>query len=281
MSTLRTRQVRFDFSQAPLHWLPGDAQLTHTFNAFHLLLPAGERWFIEVFKEALPHVKDAALRQRTKAFMGQEETHARAHEAVHERLREQGLDPAALMAELDAFFEKVLAPRPFGQALPKSAWLLHRVSLVAAIEHMTCVLSTWLWANTERLAVRMSDEQMLTCLKWHAAEELEHRRIAFEVFRALGGRGWHRTVAMAEAFPLLTYALARGTSALMREDPTGPGAARWGRFFQHGAQGELPRLSALLRSASRYLQPGHDPHDEGEQWPAARAFLATYPGFSR
>ena len=92
------RRVRFDWAGTPLHWVPGDAQTTHTANVLHLLLPAGEQWFVHLYRQALPLVTDARLRDEVKGFMGQE---ARAGGrgrpgrglAGEVRLREPGAGP--------------------------------------------------------------------------------------------------------------------------------------------------------------------------------------------
>lgn len=60
------RKVRFDWSNTPLHWVPGDPLSTHAMNVLHLLLPAGERWFIQVVNEAEPLVDDAELKAAIK-----------------------------------------------------------------------------------------------------------------------------------------------------------------------------------------------------------------------
>lgn len=57
------RRVSFDWKSTPLHWIPDEPTATHVINVLHLLLPAGERWFVKVFKEGLPLVTDPALRR--------------------------------------------------------------------------------------------------------------------------------------------------------------------------------------------------------------------------
>lgn len=66
------RRVAFDFSDTPLHWITDEPTATHVINVLHLLLPAGERWFVKVIKEAAPLVTDARLRSEVHGFMGQE-----------------------------------------------------------------------------------------------------------------------------------------------------------------------------------------------------------------
>lgn len=43
---LKARKVSFSWEDTPLHWVPGDPFAAHTINVLHLLLPAGERWFV-------------------------------------------------------------------------------------------------------------------------------------------------------------------------------------------------------------------------------------------
>jgi predicted metal-dependent hydrolase len=76
------RKARFDWSNTPLHWVPGDPFTTHMLNVFHLLLPASERWFIQAITEAEPLVDDADLQAAIKPFIQQEAWHAGAHQMV-------------------------------------------------------------------------------------------------------------------------------------------------------------------------------------------------------
>lgn len=79
---LRPRNVSFGWEDTPLHWLPGEPFAGHMINVLHLLLPAGERWFVHVYKQVLPHIKDEQLRADVVGFIGQEAMHATAHDDV-------------------------------------------------------------------------------------------------------------------------------------------------------------------------------------------------------
>ncbi len=78
----RPRRVRFGYDGTADHWVPGDPHTTHVINVLHLLLPAGERWFGQVYRKALPLIDDPDLARDVKAFIGQEATHARKHRSV-------------------------------------------------------------------------------------------------------------------------------------------------------------------------------------------------------
>src|SRR5919201_4750514 len=89
---LKARKVSFSWDGTPLHWVPEDPFPTHTINVLHLLLPAGERWFVHVYKQVLPYIRDERLREDVIGFIGQEAMHARAHSGVLDHLKDQGLD---------------------------------------------------------------------------------------------------------------------------------------------------------------------------------------------
>ncbi|MEU1384522.1 MULTISPECIES: metal-dependent hydrolase [unclassified Nonomuraea] len=113
--------------------LPGDPTSTHALNALHLLLPAGERWFVHVFKQVLPLIADEGLKERVKGFMGQEGTHAVAHQRVLDHLKGQGLDPAPYVDNVEWLFGRLLGD---GTAPPsaRASWLRERLAMIAAIE---------------------------------------------------------------------------------------------------------------------------------------------------
>lgn len=106
------RRVSFDWSRTPLHWIPGEPTATHVINVLHLLLPAGERWFVKVLKEGLPLVSDPELRADVKGFMGQEATHSVQHTHVLDHLAAQRLDAAGFTKYVDFLFERLLGERP-------------------------------------------------------------------------------------------------------------------------------------------------------------------------
>ena len=83
----------------------------------HLLLPAGERWFVHVYKQVLPLITDERLREDVIGFIGQEAMHSAAHDDVLPHL-----GPASTRRrtprQVDWLFEKLLGDRtlPPGRA---------------------------------------------------------------------------------------------------------------------------------------------------------------------
>jgi ferredoxin len=124
---LKARKVSFSWEDTPLHWVPGEPFATHTMNVPHLLLPAGERWFVHVYKQVLPHIRDERLRADVIGFIGQEAMHSQAHDEVLPHLRELGLDPTPYTAQVDWFSEKLLGDRTLPPGRARKWWLMETV----------------------------------------------------------------------------------------------------------------------------------------------------------
>ena len=110
---IQPRKVHFDFSDSPLHWIPGHPVASDMVGILNVVLPAAERWFVAVYNEVLPLVKDPKLAEDMRGFMGQEAIHADVHEqALHEFMEERGFDPSK--ADVDALISLIgHAPRRY------------------------------------------------------------------------------------------------------------------------------------------------------------------------
>lgn len=280
MTGITARRVRFDWADTPLHWVPGDPQTTHTVNVLHLLLPAGERWFCRVFREALPLVTDDTLRSDVKGFIGQESVHARAHDGVLDWLHDEGLDARPFTRRVEWMFEVLLGDRPYGigptgPAFVRRAWLRRRLAIIAAIEHFTAVMGGWILA-AEPLDRAGADPTMMDLLRWHGAEEVEHRSVAFDLATHLGVSRAGRVVAMLLSFVTMSVLWIGGVVYFMRHDPLRPGPTTWAEFRRAGRQGRLPRFVTMLAAVPRFLAPGFHPSREGST-EVALAYLASSP----
>ena len=276
-TALKARNVAFDWSRTPLHWVPGDPSTTHTINVLHLLLPAGERWFVHVYKQALPLIRDEQLRADVIGFIGQESVHSQAHDDVLPQLRRLGLDPTPYTAQVDWLFEKLLGDRTLPPGKAQRWWLLERVALIAAIEHYTAFLGDWV-LNADALDERGADPTMLDLLRWHGAEEVEHRSVAFDLFMHLDGNYRRRVRTWGIAFSALVFLWQRGLRFFMENDPTLlNGKASIREFHRAGRAGVLPTTGAVLKSIPSYLSRDYHPSQECSTAQALE-YLARSPG---
>ncbi|WP_433336017.1 metal-dependent hydrolase [Spirillospora sp. CA-294931] len=271
------RRVKFDWDDTPLHWIPGEPVATHFINVLHLLLPAGERWFVHVYKQALPLIRDdERLLKEVKGFMGQEAVHAYSHQGVLDRqMRANGLDPRPLTLRIEWLFTHLLGDRP-PIPLSRREWMKVRVGIIAGIEHYTAVLGQWV-LDARELDEAGADPTMMDLLRWHGAEEVEHRSVAFDVYQRITGRYWTRFISFFLGVLAMPLAVYLGAVFLCRADPTLSGVRPRIRDYRRAVRrGLFPSNRFMVAAARSYLR--RDYHPSGEcSTQKALDYLATSP----
>lgn len=286
------RKVKFDLTETPLHWIPNDPFATHLINGIHMLLPAGEFWFCRVYNKALPLITDPQLREDVTGFIRQEAIHARVHEGGQRYLQAHNLDTTDYVARADLVFGKLLSDAPLGlpalqvRAIEKH-WLVLRVGLIAAIEHFTGMLGQWCMDNK---TWDKADPVMADLFRWHLAEEVEHRNVAFDLFQHLCktqlGFYVSRQALMTVIFPLFIYFLADGFRSIAIQDSSDAAVRRMARrsiprllleLERVGRRTEnVPTFGFLVAGTLRWLSPRFHPESEGNT-EQALAYLARSP----
>jgi uncharacterized protein len=274
------RKARFDWSDTPLHWVPGDPFSTHMLNVLHLLLPASERWFIQAINEAVPLVDDPDLKAAIKPFIQQEAWHAWAHQMVLQHLAEQGIDSRPYTDKLQKWLSKLARQHPEWPQVLQRQWLYRRLAVAAALEPFNAALGQWLIQN-RGLDYAGADEMMLDLLRWHGAEEIEHRSLVFDVYENVCGNYPLRALTMLSTAATFSFWWIAGVRFLMAQDPTINTRPRWRDWLRAARQYRVPGpWLVAVTVPTRYILPGHHPSMEGstqlaidylEQSPAARA----------
>ena len=180
----RDLELDLDPTAVPRDWCHGDAYQTTFMNALSLLFPEGEKFFVESVKHCKPRVTDPVLTKQIAGFIGQEAMHGKEHRAFNELLVAHGFTSAPRVDKrLRGFLRlvrRVLSP-------------MSQLAVTCALEHFTAMLAEQLLSDE-----RVRDELHPTVRPlwlWHALEESEHKAVAFDVYRAVGG-GYVRRVAI-------------------------------------------------------------------------------------
>jgi len=238
----------FDDADIPAHWWDGDRMLTRNADALHMLFPAGERFFMRSVRAFVPQIKDPELLARVRGFMGQEAMHGREHNRAFSLLERDGIEYESF---LDAYENRWL------KRLEKRADPLTNLAVTCALEHLTATLGATSFADP---LIDRAHPTMRDLMLWHAAEEVEHKSVAFDVYEAVGGGWLRRVVAMVMAFSLLMVWWRRGMKHLIEQD----GGMSWAdqRGLRKKVQTEgRDVLSDFRRAAVVYLRPGFHPDD--------------------
>ena len=275
---IQARQVEFDLSGIPLEWIPGHPVASTMINLFNVVLPAAEHWFVRTYNEALPLVKDPRLAEDIRGFIGQEATHAAAHDhVIEEFLTGNGVNPAPILELVEYMFEKVLAPTTSSDPERRLNNLCERLWLIAAIEHYTAVLGDFaLNSSWDRHG---ADPTLVDLFRWHGSEEVEHRNVAHDTAVYFHNSYPDRIRAMVLAATVMFAFFQRGTWYLLKSDPrTDIGWMQMQRLrMQDSKLGLLPTFRTLFGSNTlTYFRPGFTPEDMGSTAQAV-AYLATSP----
>lgn len=272
---LQARDVSFDLSATPLHWIPGHPVASHTVSAYHLLFPEVERFFIAAFKEALPQIEDPRLREDVLGFIGQETVHANQHEeSLDDYFLRNGIDPEPLLEQARYLLGKLLGPRTFRNPRRTEQHLINRLAITAALENFTAFLGHFvLNCSWDRYG---ADPDMTAIFRWHGAEEMEHRTVAHDVAEYFDPRYWRRVQTMLVVFPLTVWISSRFVWYLVKNDPNAPRSRLRVLYevIRAGRLGLLPTARTVFGSAFDYLKPGFRPDETGSM-AQALSFLAT------
>lgn len=262
----KTRRVQFWFGEPePMlrHYLNNDIALSHLIAILSAVFPPGEEFFIRSVRRYATQIAEPDLKRRVSGFIGQEMTHGLQHRELNDKLAEMGyavVNAAEVggkyMTALERYLdEKYPDPRRQLRLLRLAA-----LSLTATGEHFTAVIA-------ERLLTRpqaqdfLTDPEVRNLLNWHAFEELEHKSVAFDVYRSVGRPEWLRIATMrtvaAIAIPAFTLAIWASVAA---NDPEGRRQPfRVLRETLELARG--PVFKGLYRARKPYTRRGFHPDD--------------------
>jgi predicted metal-dependent hydrolase len=249
----KTRRIRFRFGdegQVGKYFVDGDMVYSHFVAGLSGGFPPGEEGFIRSVRRYADRITDPALKKRVAGFIGQESMHGQEHRRLNEKLIEMGY-------WIEWFDQKALVDRTI--RLEKRIGGRAHLALTAAAEHYTAVLAERVLSSDEIQAIP-AEPEFWHLLNWHALEELEHKSVAFDVYRATGGSERMRITVMAVLYALtipltlttLTVGLARDPIA--RKQPVR--LAREARALFGG-----PLFKGLMRDLAIYMKPGFHPDD--------------------
>ncbi|RMI33682.1 metal-dependent hydrolase [Nocardia stercoris] len=245
------RRIRFSYPTGSLdrHYVDGDLVMSHIVAHLSSTFPEGEDFFIRSVRRYADQLTDPELRSRVKGFIGQEVTHGREHRALNDRLRQMGYPTGfgeRSCRRVVGLYERRLSP-------------LTCLAFTAALEHFTAIFAETLLGD-ERAQALLGTTEVRSMLLWHAIEESEHRSVAFDVYRAVGGSERRRIAAMRAIMVLFTSSLVIHTFVSLLGDRAAYNPIRLGRSL--AALRHSPFLSPkVLRRVGSYNRRGFHPDD--------------------
>ena len=242
------RNLRFALDESvPQYWHGGRRSVSIFLDNLSVFFPAGERFFVKAVRAHQAFVKDEKLQAEVRAFCGQEGVHGREHEHYNELVR-RFYPTEEMEKRVEALLDHVSARAPeIGQ-----------LGVTCALEHFTALLGHFLLRDPRLL--EGAHPSMDALWRWHAAEENEHKAVAFDVYRAAGGRYFERVLVMLFASLTFWARIVVHQVRLMRVDGILFSLREWSRLlgFLFVSPGVMRRLIPFYL---RYYLPGFHPND--------------------
>jgi uncharacterized protein len=208
---VQTRRIALEesFADVPRHFAAdGDLIGSHLAASLSAVFPDGEDFFVRSVRNFRDEITDPALKRQVAGFIGQEAVHGREHRAFNDRLDELGYPTKRIERIVKRsleFRERLLSDKS-------------NLALTAALEHFTATLAE-LVLSSEDVRSQFGHQAVLDLFVWHALEESEHKAVAFDVYKAVGGSERLRVFTMNLLCVLFTSGMAVAITASLLGDP--------------------------------------------------------------
>jgi predicted metal-dependent hydrolase len=245
---IAVRNLRFPLADSiPRYWLGGNRVMSLFLDDLSIVFPPGERFFMQSVRAYEHKISDPALKEDMRAFHAQEALHGREHASYNDLLRRRGYP-------VDAIDRSAKGILGLSEKLLPRSWQL---AVTAALEHFTAMLAQFLLGTDSVL--KGAPAEMAAMWRWHAAEENEHSAVAFDVYKAIGGRYLPRILVMLGTTLFFWLKMVEHQVRMMHADGCLFSGKEWAALarFAFKEPGVFP---LLWRAYFAYFKPSFHPH---------------------
>ncbi|HTN99390.1 MAG TPA: metal-dependent hydrolase [Microthrixaceae bacterium] len=241
---VQVRRVTFEYpSGEHLCWTPSMPELSAAANSVSLMMPFVEPYVVKSVHSVIDEL-DPELAEVARDFNRQELQHHVQHQRFNDQIRVE----APGITRLEGWMK-----RTYG-------WMSRRCSknfsLAFAAGSETVAFSIARW--TEKHAARLfkgADPHVTTLFMWHLAEEVEHKSVVFDVYRAVDGSRFRYLRASAVSVALLTLFTTLGCLTMLHAQKRLFNPVAWWRLMVWSMSIAFEVLPNLLASASKRHHP--------------------------
>ncbi|MCW5829799.1 MAG: metal-dependent hydrolase [Deltaproteobacteria bacterium] len=201
---IKVRHLKFQFPEKR-YWLDNDPFATRFIESLSMFFPDGETFFVKSVLHYRDRITDPELKKQVAAFAGQEHIHSTEHQKYNARAagRHQKQYEKVAGFLLNGPHSRLASP-------------LDKLAVTTALEHFTAILADEFLKNPA-YSSKMEPAHAKLWL-WHAAEETEHKAVAFDVYKAVGGGYFRRAFFMLAATMFILLAAIGVTSVMLWRD---------------------------------------------------------------
>lgn len=270
------RDLKFDIPADQIdnwHYTAGPV-FTAFLNTFSIVLPVGERFFIESVRAYRDQITDPELKKAITAFIGQEAMHSREHIEYNDALYAR----SKIAPKFEKFVGGILTR--INKHLPKSFGL----SGTIALEHFTALLADGVLSDPR--VSEGAEPRYAALWKWHSLEETEHKGVAYDVWQTVIPKTATSYILRSTGLVIATVVfwglVLPVFLAVLRENGNLTNVKGWQQFFKY-TFGDIGMLRKQLGNYLEYFRPGFHPwdHDNRQYLAEIDAFLETQEKLAR
>ena len=264
---IRQRRLAERAEAVPRVWWAGNPVMTAFFNALSVLLPLGEAFFIRSMKPFMGRICEPSLAEDVRVFISQETEHAREHAYFNRVMHEHGYDTRQIGKPFEALLRLGVENQP---PLPLLA-------NTVASEHITAILAELIMRD-DRWLEGAADEHRQMWL-WHAAEEIEHKAVAFDLYAHVGGGYGLRALALIQTALVFPVVIAMMMIRFLYHDGLLTSGKTW-RELAGFSRLVLGSMGRVMRRCADFMRLSFHPNDHDDEL-TLRAWRLRLDGFCR
>ena len=243
---LPLRRVAFEFPDPDgLVWTR-KPELAIAANSVSLLMPFVEPYVVRSIRAVVDELGDPNLVEEAKGFVRQESQHHGQHRMYNERLAERYRGVGRIERWIDSTY----------RFLERHTSTTFGVAFAAGFETVAFCAARWVEGHADDV-LDGADQRGASMFLWHLAEEVEHKTVAADVYRSIGGGRVRYSLAMFVSAFILAWFSVLGTLTMMWHE------RRLLKPIAHLRMllWSLTFLFVLLPVMAVSMLPGHDPRD--------------------
>ena len=205
-------------SERSTTWTPSKPEVSAVANGLSLLMPTLEPFVMKAVRTGAADERvDPELRARALSFVHQEGSHQHAHREFNR----------GLTSRVPALHHIERAQRRVFRALGDRGSTQSVLAHAAGAEAVAYFTARWVDRRRHSLLGDASGP-VATMFLWHLAEEVEHKDVAYDLYRAIGGGRARYLLGIVSALLIFAFSVVTASAVLIIRE------RQWWRPAVHG-----------------------------------------------
>ncbi|PCJ40330.1 MAG: metal-dependent hydrolase [Moraxellaceae bacterium] len=248
------RKMNFELEKKDTkkYWHGDSPFITLFWSALSAAFPEGERFFMDSGRYYKKEIKDPVLKEQFADFIRQEAHHTYQHKRLNSLVAGFDVD----MEKYDGWFGWIL------NLVKDKIDPMKQLAVSVGLEHFTANFAHQYLSNEK--FTRGVDPEIKALWSWHAAEEIEHKGVLFDLYKEVGGGYFTRVIAMSLAWLIIIVMTLTAQFQMIAKDGN-----QWnvrdnlkGLWYLFGYGG---LLTNMMPEFFRYFKPSFHPWDLDDQ----------------